>query len=77
MLSLLAYIPFRDAIPIHDYWVWLIIPLCLAVAIVYKTVRAEDSDRLAKDAIIAAAWILAGLAGGAAALALVVSFLVR
>ncbi len=38
---LLAYRPFLDPLPTaaHDYWLWLIIPLCFFISAAYKAVR--------------------------------------
>ncbi len=33
----------------HDSLIWLMLPLCLGVAVVYKTIRAENLRRLALD----------------------------
>lgn len=37
----------------HDSLIWLMLPLCLGVAVVYKTIRTEDLRRLI--------WQIAGL----------------
>ena len=35
-MNLLAYVPFVDSLPVWDYWPWQIVPLALAIAIVYN-----------------------------------------
>lgn len=42
----LAYRPFLDPLPVwaHDYWLWLIVPLCLLIACAYKAVRLPEED---------------------------------
>jgi hypothetical protein len=36
------YKPFITPLPAWDYWMWLIVPLCIGVALVYKTARCES-----------------------------------
>jgi hypothetical protein len=70
-----VYVPFLDPLPIWlNDWIWpaLLIPLCLALSIVYKSIRCKTMDRVPKEALglflmivfgmIAAALALAGLA---------------
>ena len=43
MLSdLLAFRPFLDPAPIDRYWLWLLPPLIIAVAVVYRTIKSDD-----------------------------------
>lgn len=43
---LLAYRPFLDPLPVgvHDYWLWLIVPLCALIACAYKAIRLPEAD---------------------------------
>jgi hypothetical protein len=41
---------------------WLILPLCLAVVAVYKTIRAERPGRILRDMLFPTAYVLVGLA---------------
>ena len=34
-----AWRPFLDPLPIDRYWLWLILPMVLAIAVVYKAVK--------------------------------------
>jgi len=49
---------------ILPFWALLamLLPLCLAVAIIYKTVRVPDVRRLAPDVLTLFLYMLAGLA---------------
>jgi len=49
----LAYVPFRDPLPLHDYWMWLLFPLVVGVAVVYKAIKLDDLSMLPKQA----AWL--------------------
>jgi hypothetical protein len=73
--SLLAYTPFLDPLKVWDYWPWLLLPLCLGVSIVYKSVREESMSRVPKEAAKATFWIVAGMTAAAAALFLMVRYL--
>ena len=74
-IASLAVTPFLQPLPVWDYWVWLLIPLCLGVSIVYKSVRIDSMRRLPFEAVRATVWIVAGMAVAAAALLLLVNAL--
>ena len=64
--------PFLTAMPIWDYWFLLLLPLCAGVAVVYKTTKCRCADTIARESIGLAVWIVMGLLGAAAAVAVVV-----
>lgn len=64
--------PFLTAMPIWDYWFWLLLPLCAGVAVVYKTTKCRYAETIARESIGLAIWIVLGLLGAAAAVAVVV-----
>lgn len=64
--------PFLTALPVWDYWFWLLLPLCAGVAVVYKTTKCRSADTIAREAAGLAIWIVLGLLGAAAAVAVVV-----
>jgi len=69
---ILAYTLFLDPLPIWAkswYWPLLLLPLCLAVAIVYKGVRCRDVSRIPREATELFITIVAGMILTAAALA--------
>ena len=64
--------PFLTAMPVWDYWFWLLLPLCAGVAVVYKTTKCRTADTIARESVGLAIWIVLGLLGAAAAVAIVV-----
>ena len=69
LAHLLAYRPLMDPLPyVWDYWPWLLLPLCVAVAVVYKSIKCRSMKQVPREAAVITVWILAGL--GAAALVL-------
>jgi len=71
----MSYRPFITPLPVWDYWIWLLIPLCLGVSIVYKAIRIEVLRDVPKQALMITLWILGGMAAAAVALAVIVRFL--
>ncbi len=66
------YIPFLYPLPIWTQsWIWplLLLPLCLAVAIVYKGVRCNRMSRVPREATGLFITIVLGMVLTAAALA--------
>ena len=68
----LAYRPFLEPIPLEGFWLLLLVPLILAVAIIYKSVKIENMALLPRQVVMMAAQILAFMVMAAAALWLVV-----
>ena len=70
----LPYRPFLDPLPIwgNSAWPWLIVPLCVAVSVVYKSVRCKSMKSVPREAAGIAILILVGMAAAALALALMV-----
>ena len=69
------YRPFIEPLPLWDYWIFLLLPLCAAVAIVYKSVKCQTMKQVPKEAAEILLWILLGMIAAAAILAGVVSLL--
>jgi len=69
---LVGYTPFLDPMPIHDWWFWLLLPLCLLFSIVYKAVKCESVKQVPKAALSIALFILAGMAAAAVVLTIIV-----
>lgn len=69
---LLAYTPFLHPMPVWDYWLWLIIPLTLGVAIVYKGMKCRRLADVPREAAQISFLILTGMAAAAVLLWLVV-----
>jgi hypothetical protein len=71
----MAYTPFIDPLPIwSNDWTWaiLLIPLCAAVAVVYKAVKCGSVSHIGREALVLFITILVGMALAAAALSAVV-----
>lgn len=76
MIFLLAqYRLFIDPLPIHQYWAWLLLPLCFLFSVVYKAVKVENIRELPRQALSGTMWILIGMAAAAAVLAGIVKML--
>ena len=72
MTTLLAYRMFIDPLPVEMHWLWLIIPVSLAVAIAYKTIEVEHLKSLPWEVVQFTGQILL-LMGGAAAIIWVIA----
>jgi len=72
---LLAYRPFLDPLPLHDWWLALLLPLTLAIAVVYKTLKLESLERLWPEVARLTGTIVLALAGAAVALYYVTEWL--
>ena len=62
---LLNYVPFVSPLPVWDVWYLTLLPLCAAVAVVYKTVKCREVSDIPLEAAAVAGWILVGLIGAA------------
>lgn len=73
------YRPFLNPLPVwgDHAWPWLLVPLCVGIAVVYKSVKCRRMSQVPKEATVLTVWILAGMAVAAAVLALVVEALER
>lgn len=74
MTHLLAYTPFLDPIPIwaNSVWPWLLVPLTVAVSLVYKSIKCRHMHQVPREAAVITLWILLGMVAAAAILAGVV-----
>lgn len=62
-MCVLAYTPFIHPAPLWDYWVWLLIPLCVSVSVVYKTIKCRYVDQIPREATALTMYILLAMAG--------------
>jgi hypothetical protein len=69
-----AYHPFLDPLPVwqDSHWPWLLLPLCIAVTVVYKSIRCRSMKRVPREAAGLTLTIILGMAAAAVVLALVV-----
>ncbi len=74
-MRLLAYRPFLDPLPLDTYWLLLLPPLAIGIALVYKTIKLDDLKQLPREAAFLAAQIVAFMALAAVALWLLTEIL--
>lgn len=67
----LAWRPFFEPLPLDTYWLLLLPPLVLAIAVVYKTIKLDDLSHLPRQALFLTGQIIAFMILAAAALWLV------
>ena len=79
MLNVLAYRLFLDPLPVgsNAVWPWLLVPLCVAVAVVYKSIRCKTMERVPREGAELTITILLGMAAAAVILAVIVRGLVE
>jgi hypothetical protein len=65
---LLAYRPFLDPLPVWNYWFLLILPLCAAVTIVYKSIKCRSMSEVPREALHILVLILLGFVASGVAL---------
>ena len=58
----------------YNSLLWLLLPLCFGVAVIYKTIRIDDLRRLPKDILALSAYMLFGLAALGTGLCLILSY---
>ena len=73
------YKPFLTPMPVWGdaVWPWLLLPLCLAVAVVYKSIKCRTMRQVPREATVLTIWIVAGMVVAAFVLALIVEGLER
>lgn len=65
--ALLAWTPFLQPLPLEAYWMWLILPIAAAIAVVYKALKLRNIEQLPVEAakltvVIIASMIIAAIA---------------
>lgn len=53
---------FVDPMEISSRSLWMVIPVCIGVAVVYKTIRTRSLRRLPLEVALLSLYILAGIA---------------
>jgi hypothetical protein len=68
------YVPFLKPLPAwgDHVWPWLLLPLCLGVAVVYKSLKCQSMRQVPREALVLTIWILAGMGIAALTLGLIV-----
>jgi hypothetical protein len=69
--------PFLQPMPVWDYWYLLLLPLCIAVAVVYKAIKCNSMRRVPREALYIVIWILVSFVAAGAALAGLVRMIER
>jgi hypothetical protein len=74
MIADVAYRPFKDPLPVwqNTRWPWLLLPLCIAVSLVHKSIRCKSMRTVPREAAGLTVFIIIGMAAAAIVLALVV-----
>jgi hypothetical protein len=69
-----GYRPFLDPLPVWSgsRWPWLLLPLCIAVTVVYKSIRCGSMKRVPREALGLTLTIVIGMVAAAVALGLLV-----
>jgi len=67
-----SYRPFVTSLPMWDWWIVTLIPLCLGVAIVYKAIKCNSMRQVPKQALMITLWIIGGMGAAAVLLAVIV-----
>ncbi len=70
--ALLGYRPLLEPLPVGPYWLWLLPPLAVVVAVVYKAIKLEDLAALPRQAAFLALQIIVFMVLAAAALWVIV-----
>ena len=63
-MNILAFTPFYDPLPalypgMSEQWLWLVIPLVVAISVVYKCTRIKELKTLPRDAAIMSGELIA------------------
>lgn len=67
--------PFKTPAPLWNYWYLLLLPLCLAIAVVYKSIRCRTMSRVPREALVLFAFIIGFMVLTAGALAAIVNLM--
>ena len=63
-----AYRPFWNPLPVWEYWYLLLLPLCLGISVVYKSIKCHAMRQVPREAAEIFVTILLGMIAAAAAL---------
>jgi hypothetical protein len=66
-----AWQPFHEPLRIGRYWIVLLVPMVVAIAVVYKTIKVEDLSQLPRQAATLSMHIIVFMVLAAATLWLV------
>jgi hypothetical protein len=60
------YKPFLTPLPVWDHWVWLIVPLCVGVSVVYKSAKCWKMTEVPRESMKITFYILGAMVMAAA-----------
>ena len=66
IITTLAYRPFLDPIPLDGYWMLMLLPIALAISIIYKCTKLKDLSQLPRQAATMTVQIVVFMAAAAA-----------
>jgi hypothetical protein len=66
-----AWRPLLDPMPVDTYWMWLMVPLIVGIAVVYKALKVDDLAAVPSQALVLATQLVLLMAAAAAILWLV------
>jgi hypothetical protein len=72
--TVLAYRPFLEPLPVWNVWFLLIVPLCVGIAVVWKSIKCRTMAEVPREAGVLLLWVIGGFAAAAAALVALVKF---
>jgi hypothetical protein len=75
--ALRAFEPFRQPLPVWDYWYLLLIPLCVGISIVYKSIKCREMKQVPREATVIFSMIVLGMVTAAVGLYLLMRVLER
>jgi len=76
VMLVLGWRPLLEPLPVDDLWMWLLIPLTVAIATVYKTLKLEDLHRLSWEIARLSTLILLSMVAAAVVLGVLVTLVI-
>ncbi len=74
-MSILLFRPFLEPVPVWNVWYLLILPLCIGIAVVWKSVKCRFMADVPREAGVLVLWIIGGFAAAAAVLLGLIRFM--
>lgn len=76
-MMLFAWTPFFEPLPfVQSSWLWLLVPLVVGIAMMYKAIRVESIDHFWRGVLVMTAQVLLAFAGLAVGFFLLVQFVI-
>lgn len=68
---------FIRPLPVWNYWWLLMLPLCIGVSVVYKSIKCHSMKSVPREATVITIWIILGMVAAAGVLAGLMHFIER